>query len=77
MLGAGESPLGKSRDWEKVAVVVCRQSSWLGSSWSDHIKEKDEKVYLSKVAHWRRYAVGLVVLPFPGEVEAGYVIVVE
>ena len=40
-------------------------------------KAKDEKVYLQRVAHWRRYAVGLVVLPFPGEVEAGDVTVVE
>ena len=38
---------------------------------------KDEKVYLQRVAHWRRYAVGLVVLLFPGEVEAGDVTVVE
>ena len=56
-LGAGESPLGKKQDWEEVAVVVCRQSSWLGSSLSDHIKEKnakDEKVYLPRVEHWRR-----------------------
>ena len=47
-VAGGKSPLEKSRDWE-VAVIVCRQSSWLGLSLSDHIKEKnakEEKVYL-------------------------------
>ena len=60
----GESSLRKGWGWEEVAVVVRRQSSWLGLGplLSNHIKEKESKMkkaYLPVGAHQHRYVAGL------------------